>query len=78
MLIIWGKKMGSILQKKSREKLRILRYPLDLKKNSNTFENITIYKLSRRAWIAAAWENSSSSSAKRIICSPWLCRRSAE
>ena len=78
MLIIWGKKMGSILQKKSREKMGILRYPLDLKKNSNTFENITIYKLSRRAWIAAAWENSSSSSAKRIICSPWLCRRSAE
>ncbi len=73
-----GKNDGLDYAEKEQEKMGILRYPQDLKKNSNTFENITIYKLSRRAWIAAAWEKSSSSSAKRIICSPWLCRRSAE
>ena len=43
MLIIWGKKMGSIIQKKSREKMEMLRNPQNLKNDSNTFENITNY-----------------------------------
>ncbi len=45
MLIIWGKKMGSIMQKKSSEKMGILRYPQNLKIHSNTFENITILQI---------------------------------
>ena len=73
-----GEKDGLDSAEKEQVKNGNIKVSAGFEKNSNTFENITIYKLSRRAWIAAAWENSSSSSAKLIICSPWLCRRSAE
>ena len=45
MLIIWGKKMGSIIKKKSREKMGMLINSQNLKNNSNTFENITILQI---------------------------------
>ena len=73
-----GEKDGLDYAEKEQEKNENINVSVGFEKNSNTFEDITIYKLSRRVWIAAACENNSSSSAKRIICSPWLCRRSAE
>ena len=73
-----GKKDGLNYAEKEQGKNGNIKNPQNLKKIVILLKILQYYRLSRRARIAAAWENSSSSSAKRIICSPWLCRRSAE